>query len=178
MSAFDETAFRAEVRAFVDTRLAAATRHKVRNGLYLSKHDYVDWQRALHQRGWFGASWPSAFGGKDWSVRQEHAFLQECAIHAAPMIIPYGVNMVGPVLYSFGTEAQKQRYLPGILASDTWWCQGYSEPNAGSDLAALSSAAVRDGDHYVVNGSKMWTTEAHWADMMHCLVRTERTARK
>jgi alkylation response protein AidB-like acyl-CoA dehydrogenase len=177
-AAFDEEAFRTEVRAFIAQNLAPGTRHKVENGLYLSKHDYVDWQQALHRRGWFGGSWPSACGGQDWTVRQEHAFLQECALGAAPMIIPYGVNMVGPVLYTFGSEAQKQRYLPGILSSETWWCQGYSEPNAGSDLASISTSAVRDGDFYVVNGTKMWTTEAHWADMMHCLVRTDRTARK
>jgi alkylation response protein AidB-like acyl-CoA dehydrogenase len=175
---FDEAAFRAEVRGFVATQLDPATRHKVQNGLYLSKHDYVNWQQALHRRGWFGATWPSAAGGKDWSVLREHAFLQECAIGAAPMLIPYGVNMVGPVLYTFGNDEQKRRWLPGILASETWWCQGYSEPNAGSDLASIVTRAVRDGDHYVVNGTKLWTTEAHWADMMHCLVRTERTARK
>lgn len=176
--AFDEEAFRAEVCEFVARHLDPSTRHKVENALYLSKHDCVNWQQALYRRGWFGASWPSACGGKDWSVLQEHAFLQECALGAAPMLIPYGVNMVGPALYTFGNEEQKRRWLPGILASETWWCQGYSEPNAGSDLAALSTGAVRDGDHYVVNGTKMWTTDAHWADMMHCLVRTERTARK
>lgn len=175
---FDEQAFRAEVREFVEAHLDPTTRHKVRNGLYLAKHDYVNWQQALYRRGWFGAAWPCAFGGKDWSVRQEHAFLQECALHGAPMLIPYGVNMLGPVLYTFGNENQKKRWLPGILSSETWWCQGYSEPNAGSDLAALSTAAVREGDFYVVNGTKMWTTEAQWANMMHCLVRTERTARK
>ncbi|SCK10618.1 hypothetical protein VAR608DRAFT_0471 [Variovorax sp. HW608] len=175
---FNEAAFRAEVREFVATHLDPATRHKVQNGLYLSKHDYVNWQQALHRRGWFGATWPSAAGGKEWSVLQEHAFLQECAIGAAPMLIPYGVNMVGPVLYTFGNAEQKRRWLPGILTSETWWCQGYSEPNAGSDLASIVTGAVRDGDHYVVNGTKLWTTEAHWADMMHCLVRTERTARK
>lgn len=176
--AFDEDAFRAEVRQFVQENLAAPTRFKVENGLYLDKHDYVGWQQALHRRGWFGANWPVAHGGKDWSVRQEHAFLQESALAAAPMLIPYGVNMVGPVIYTFGTEEQKRLYLPGILSSETWWCQGYSEPNAGSDLASLTTSAVRDGDYFVVNGTKMWTTEAHWADMMHCLVRTQRTARK
>ncbi|RJG04499.1 acyl-CoA dehydrogenase [Noviherbaspirillum sedimenti] len=175
---FDEIDFRKEVRQFVRDNLASETRHKVENGLYLSKSDYVAWQQALHRKGWFAGAWPQEFGGSDWSVRQEHAFLQECALNAAPIIIPYGVNMVGPVLYTFGTEEQKREYLPGIISSDTWWCQGYSEPNAGSDLAALTTTAVRDGDFFVVNGTKMWTTEAHWADMMHCLVRTEKTARK
>ncbi|QIL73980.1 acyl-CoA dehydrogenase (plasmid) [Diaphorobacter sp. HDW4B] len=176
--AFDEAAFRAEVREFVKENLDPVTRHKVENGIYLDKSDYVGWQKALRRRGWFGAAWPRSAGGQDWSVRQEHAFLQESAIHAAPMLIPYGVNMLGPVLYSFGTEAQKQAHLGGILDSDVWWCQGYSEPNAGSDLASLKLRAVRDGDHYVLNGTKMWTTEAHWADMMHCLVRTDNTGRK
>lgn len=175
---FDEAAFRAEIRAFVAQHLAADTRHKVQNGLYLDKSDYVRWQQALSARGWFGAAWPKVFGGQDWSVRQEHVFLQECALNAAPMLIPYGVNMLGPVLHAFGSEAQQRKYLPGILDSSTWWCQGYSEPNAGSDLASLSTNAVRDGDHYVVNGTKMWTTEAHWADMMHCLVRTDRSGKK
>jgi alkylation response protein AidB-like acyl-CoA dehydrogenase len=175
---FDVAAFRAEVRDFVAANLDPSTRHKVENGLYLEKRDYVNWQQALYRRGWFATAWPKQFGGQDWSLAREHAFLMECALSAAPMLIPYGVNMVGPVLYTFGTEEQQRRYLPGILSSETWWCQGYSEPNAGSDLAALSTGAVRDGDHYVVNGTKMWTTEAHWADMMHCLVRTERAARK
>ncbi|SEB60870.1 acyl-CoA dehydrogenase [Pseudomonas marginalis] len=176
--AFDEQAFRLEVRDFVKANLAPQTRHKVQKGLYLDKADYVDWQKALHRRGWFGASWPAEFGGRDWTVEKEHVFLQECALNAAPMIIPYGVNMVGPVLFTFGTPEQKEKYLPGILDSGTWWCQGYSEPNAGSDLASLNTSAMRDGDHYVVNGTKMWTTEAHWADMMHCLVRTDRSGKK
>jgi alkylation response protein AidB-like acyl-CoA dehydrogenase len=175
---FDEAAFRAEVRDFVTANLDPSTRHKVENGLYLDKLDYVNWQQVLYRHGWFATAWPKQFGGREWSLAREHAFLLECALNAAPMLIPYGVNMVGPVLYSFGTEEQRKRYLPGILSSETWWCQGYSEPNAGSDLAALSTGAALDGDHYVVNGTKMWTTEAHWADMMHCLVRTERTARK
>ena len=179
---FDDTAFRAEVRAFVEAHLDPQTRHKVENGIYLQKSDYVGWQKALRRQGWFGAAWPQAAGGQDWSVRQEHAFLQESAIHAAPMIIPYGVNMVGPVIYTYGNEAQKRAHLGGILDSDVWWCQGYSEPNAGSDLASLKLRAVlqhdKDGDHYVLNGTKMWTTEAHWADMMHCLVRTDAAGKK
>jgi alkylation response protein AidB-like acyl-CoA dehydrogenase len=177
-SSFDEASFRIDVRQFVEQQLDPQTRHKVRNGLYLEKHDYVGWQQALRTKGWFGATWPKAFGGQDWSVRQEHVFLQECALNAAPMLIPYGVNMLGPVLHAFGSEEQQRRYLPGILDSDTWWCQGYSEPNAGSDLASLNTSAVREGDQWVVNGTKMWTTEAHWADMMHCLVRTDRGGKK
>jgi alkylation response protein AidB-like acyl-CoA dehydrogenase len=177
-AAFDEEAFRAEVRAFVASDLDPATRKKVENAIYLGKEDFVNWQKTLHRKGWFGAWWPSEFGGKDWGLAQEHAFLQECALNAAPMLIPYGVNMVGPVIYTFGTPEQKSKYLPDILAEKTWWCQGYSEPNAGSDLASLTTTAVLDGDHYVVNGTKMWTTEAHWADMMHCLVRTDKSGKK
>ncbi len=177
-AAFDEELFRAEVREFVASDLDPATRKKVENAIYLEKEDYVNWQKALHRKSWFGAWWPGQFGGKDWGLAQEHAFLQECALNAAPMLIPYGVNMVGPVLYTFGNQEQQRKYLPGILANDTWWCQGYSEPNAGSDLASLTTTAVLDGDHYVVNGTKMWTTEAHWADMMHCLVRTDKSGKK
>lgn len=175
---FDEPAFRKEVRGFIKENLDPETRHRVHNGLYMEKADYVQWQKALRKRGWFGATWPEEFGGQGWGVRKEHVFLQECALNAAPMLIPYGVNMLGPVLHTFGNEQQQQKYLPGILDSDTWWCQGYSEPNAGSDLAALSTTAVRDGGEFVVNGTKMWTTEAHWADMMHCLVRTDRSGKK
>lgn len=175
---FNEQAFREEVAAFVRDHLAPETRHKVENGLYLEKSDYVGWQKSLRRQGWFGASWPVEHGGSAWAVKKEHIFLQESVLNAAPMIIPYGVNMVGPVIYTFGNKEQREKYLPGILNSDTWWCQGYSEPNAGSDLASLSTTAVRQGDHYVVNGTKMWTTEAHWADMMHCLVRTDKTVKK
>ena len=175
---FDEASFRAEVREFVDSNLDPVTRHRVQNGLYLEKSDYVNWQKALRAKGWFAAAWPSAFGGSDWTVAQEHAFLQEAAIAGAPMLVPYGVNMLGPVLHAFGSDEQRAEHLPGILNSDVWWCQGYSEPNAGSDLAGLSTSAVRDGDHFVVNGTKMWTTEAHWADMMHALIRTSKDERK
>ncbi|WP_123366599.1 acyl-CoA dehydrogenase family protein [Pseudomonas brassicacearum] len=178
VTTFDEQAFRAQVREFVEANLAVETRHKVRNGLYLGKADYVGWQKVLRAKGWFGATWPSEYGGQDWTVQQEHVFLQECALSAAPMLIPYGINMLGPVLHAFGTEEQKRKYLPGILDSDTWWCQGYSEPNAGSDLASLTTSAIRDGEHFLVNGTKMWTTEAHWADMMHCLVRTDKSGKK
>ena len=174
----DLAAFRKEVAAFVQAELAPETRHKVANGLYLDKHDYVNWQKTLRRKGWFGAAWPVEYGGSGWSVKQEQAFLQECALNGAPMLIPYGLNMLGPVLYTFGNEQQRREHLPGILDSDVWWCQGYSEPNAGSDLASLKTSAVLDGDHYVVNGTKMWTTEAHWADKMHCLVRTDNTGKK
>ncbi len=169
-----ETPFRAEVRAFVQANLPEDIARKGALGLEIHKDDYVRWQKILHEKGWFGAGWPAEHGGADWSIDQQLIFLQESSLNNAPMIIPYGVNMIGPVLQEFGNAEQCAKYLPGILSSDTWWCQGYSEPNSGSDLASLKTSAVRDGDHYIVNGTKMWTTEAHWADMMHCLVRTDR----
>lgn len=173
-NSLDETPFRAEVRKFVRAKLPADIARKGALGLEIDKDDYVRWQKILRDKGWFAGSWPVEQGGAGWSLQQQLVFLQESSINNAPMIIPYGVNMVGPVLQAFGTDEQRAKYLPGILSSDTWWCQGYSEPNSGSDLASLKTTGVREGDHYIVNGTKMWTTEAHWADMMHCLVRTDR----
>jgi alkylation response protein AidB-like acyl-CoA dehydrogenase len=170
--------FRDEVRNFVAAHLPPDLAAKVAAGRDLQKADYVRWQRILHTRGWFTGAWPIEWGGLGWDPAQQLVFLREAGLAGAPMIIPYGVSMVGPVLHRFGTAAQKQKYLPGIVDSSTWWCQGYSEPGAGSDLAALKTAAVRDGAYYIVNGTKMWTTEAHWADMMHCLVRTDATGRR
>lgn len=178
MNPSELSAFREEVRTFVRDNLDAETAAKVARGRKLDKHDYVGWQKTLQKRGWLLGAWPKTWGGEGWGAEQQLAFLQETSLSGAPMIIPYGVNMLGPVLNTFGTEAQKQRYIPGIVNSDTWWCQGYSEPGAGSDLASLKTTAVRDGDVYRVSGSKMWTTEAHWADMMHCLVRTSSEGRK
>jgi len=165
-------AFRNEVREFCATKLPDAIRNKVQRGLVLSKEDQVLWQKVLHERGWFLGHWPVERGGAGWSVHQRYAFLDEATAAGAPRLSPFGLNYVGPVLFTFGSEEQCERFLPGIRTSDTWWCQGYSEPNAGSDLAALSTRAVRDGNVYRVNGQKIWTTSAHWADMMFCLVRT------
>jgi alkylation response protein AidB-like acyl-CoA dehydrogenase len=173
----DMQLFRANVSEFVARRLPSELSAKVSRGLKLHKEDYVRWQKVLHEHGWFAGSWPREFGGQGWDLRRQLAFSQQSALGNAPMVIPYGVNMVGPVLYTFGTPAQCAAHLPGILSSEVWWCQGYSEPGAGSDLASLKTSARRDGDHYVVNGTKMWTTEAHWADMMHCLVRTQQTGK-
>ena len=164
--------WREKVRQFVRTHLPEELGSKVALGLKLEKCDYVRWQKILHQHGWFAGTWPVEHGGRGWSLIEQLIFSQESALCNAPMVVPYGVNMVGPVIYTFGSENQRRRHLPGILTSDVWWCQGYSEPGAGSDLASLKTTAVRDGDEYVVNGTKMWTTEAHWADWMHCLVRT------
>jgi alkylation response protein AidB-like acyl-CoA dehydrogenase len=166
--------WREEVRQFVQQHLPGDIARKVDLGLKLEKADYVRWQQVLYRHGWFAGAWPTQYGGQGWDLLKQLVFTQESAIQNAPMIIPYGVTMVGPVLYTFGTEEQKREHLPSILSSEVWWCQGYSEPGAGSDLASLKTTAVRDGDYYVVNGTKLWTTEAHWADKMHCLVRTDR----
>jgi len=173
-----EQDFRDEVRDFIAAYLPADIKYKVDNNLLLKKSDHVRWQKILHEKGWFAASWPEEYGGKNWSAVQQYLFDQENALAGAPFISPFGVNMVGPVIYTFGNQAQKDSYLPGILSSDTWWCQGYSEPNAGSDLASLKTPARREGDEYVINGTKMWTTQAQYADMMHMLVRTSSAGRK
>ena len=170
----DVRAWREEVRAFVRANLPADLARKGQLGLKIEKDDYVRWQKILRQHDKFAGAWPKEYGGQGWDLRKQMVFAQEAAINNAPMIVPYGVNMVGPVVYTYGNEEQKRQHLPGILSSDIWWCQGYSEPGSGSDLASLKTFAELDGDHYVINGTKMWTTEAHWADWMHCLVRTSR----
>jgi alkylation response protein AidB-like acyl-CoA dehydrogenase len=169
--------WRQTVRAFTRAHLPERIARKSRLGLKIDKDDYVGWQKVLHEHGLFGDAWPREYGGADWDLVKQLIFAQESSVCDAPLISPYGVNMVGPVVYTFGTDEQKRRHLPGILTSDVWWCQGYSEPGAGSDLANLKTTAERDGDHYVVNGAKLWTTEAHWADWMHCLVRTDKAGK-
>ena len=165
--------FQHEVRAVIEERLPADIRTKVERFLTLGKDDYLRWQDILAERGWLVYSWPVEHGGTGWSPVQGYIFEEEMGRARAPRIIPFGPKMVGPVICTFGSDAQKAKYLPAIAANETWWCQGYSEPDAGSDLASLRTRAVRDGDHYVVNGTKTWTTAAHWADMMFCLVRTD-----
>ena len=165
--------FQREVRAVIEERLPADIRTKVERFLTLGKDDYLRWQDILAERGWLVYSWPVEHGGTGWSPVQGYIFEEEMGRARAPRIIPFGPKMVGPVIYTFGSDTQKAKYLPAIAANETWWCQGYSEPDAGSDLASLRTRAVRDGDHYVVNGTKTWTTTAHWADMMFCLVRTD-----
>ena len=144
----------------------------------MSAEDNVAFQRRLNTKGWAAIHWPRAYGGTDWSQTRKHIFEMVRSETQAPMQHCMGVNLLGPVLYTFGTEAQKEYYLPRILEFDDWWCQGYSEPGAGSDLASLSTRAIRDGDHYVINGSKIWTSYAHLANMMFCLVRTSTEGRK
>ena len=165
--------FQQEVRAFIEERLPGDLRTKVERFLTLGKDDYRRWQDILAEKGWLVYSWPEEHGGTGWSPVQCYLFEEETGRARAPRIIPFGPKMVGPVIYTFGTDAQKAKYLPAIARNETWWCQGYSEPDAGSDLANLRTRAIRDGDHYVVNGTKTWTTGAQWADMMFCLVRTD-----
>ncbi len=170
-------AFRAEVRDFIARELPPDVRADVAAGVPLDRARQTDWQRRLWRRGWIAPGWPEAWGGCRWSAAQQHAFDEECVAADAPFVNPFGLFRAGPVLLAFGTPAQQQRFLPGILDSSTWWCQGYSEPGAGSDLAALSLRAERRGDHYLLNGTKTWTTQAHLADWMFCLVRTGRGPR-
>ncbi|MCX7172566.1 MAG: acyl-CoA dehydrogenase family protein, partial [Proteobacteria bacterium] len=168
-----ENAFRDEVRAFVGERLPEHIRTKVMNGLRLSRDDHVEWQRILHAHGWGGPSWPEEFGGPGWSPAELYIFEEECALAGAPRLISFGQRMLAPVLMAFGSLAQQQRYLPKIMSAEEWWCQGYSEPGAGSDLASLKTRAVNRGDHYRVNGQKTWTTLGQYADWIFCLVRTD-----
>ena len=165
--------FQQEVRGFIEERLPGDIRTKVERFLTLGKDDYLRWQDILAEKGWLVYSWPVEHGGTGWSPVQRYIFEEEMGRANAPRIIPFGPKMVGPVIYTFGGDAQKAKYLPAIAGNETWWCQGYSEPDAGSDLASLRTRAVRDGDHYVVNGTKTWTTTAQWADMMFCLARTD-----
>jgi len=174
----EELAFREEVRAFVREQLPTDIRDNVDNGEPLTKEQAVRWQKILHKQGWIAPNWPLEHGGTGWTPTQNYIFDDELGLAGAPPVIPFGLKMVGPVLYTFGSEEQKKRFLPSILSSDTWWCQGYSEPGSGSDLASLSTRAVRDGDHYVVNGIKAWTTLAQHADWIFCLVRTDPNAKK
>ena len=174
----EEEAFRIEVRAFLQQQLPERLSSKVRDGLRLSKADMATWHGILNARGWLANHWPAEYGGPGWTAVQKFIFELECALSHAPRIVPFGVGMLGPVLIKYGSEAQKRHWLPRILSGEDWWCQGYSEPGAGSDLAAVKTTAKRDGDHYVVNGQKTWTTLGQHANMIFCLVRTNRDAKK
>jgi alkylation response protein AidB-like acyl-CoA dehydrogenase len=173
----EHKAFADEVRAFTKKNLSPATIAKTFSGRHYDKDDHVRWQRALGKQGWLAYTWPKKYGGPGWDVTQRFLFENVLAEEGAPRIIPFGVKMVGPVIYTFGNDEQKERFLPGIRSSEVSWCQGYSEPGAGSDLANLRTRAVLDGDHYVVNGQKTWTSYAHWGDWIFCLVRTNPDAK-
>jgi len=167
-----ELAFRDEVRAFFRDELPDDIVQKQLQGVQLEPDDFVRFQKSLYEKGWAGFNWPVEYGGTGWSAVEKYIFATEMAEADAPGIITFGLGMVGPIIYTFGSDAQKQRFLPDILESNVWWCQGYSEPGAGSDLASLKMKADLDGDHYVVNGTKTWTTLGQYADWIFCLVRT------
>ncbi len=170
--------FRQEVKDYLENKYPKHVKEKQNNGEQLTKQDMIDYHKSLYEQGWAGYNWPVEYGGTGWSPTQIYIFQEELGYANTPTILPFGLNMVGPVIYTFGNEEQKKRFLPDILEFNTWWCQGYSEPGSGSDLASLKTKAVRDGDHYIVNGSKTWTTLAQNADWIFCLVRTETTQKK
>jgi alkylation response protein AidB-like acyl-CoA dehydrogenase len=170
----DDSAFVANVQAWLTANLPDDIRERWLNGsaLFTVPEDAQRWQRILHTNGWAAPHWPAEYGGTGWNVRRLHLFEMTCAKAGAPPVMATGTHMIGPVLMRFGTPEQKARFLPRVLACDDYWCQGYSEPGSGSDLAALSTRAVRDGNEYVVNGSKIWTSHAHAANWIFALVRT------
>ncbi len=168
----EENKFRDEIKTFFRTALPAPIRRKMELGQRLSKDDTVAWQRILNAKGWAVPSWPVEWGGTDWGPVKTFIFKEEMQLAPAPDPLSFNVSMVGPVLIAFGTEAQKRHFLPRVANLDYWFCQGFSEPGAGSDLASLRTSAKRDGDDYIVNGQKIWTSRAHHADWMFCLVRT------
>ena len=175
----EESAFRNEIRGWLAANLPPELKEKVAAYAHLSKDDLLRWHRILAQKGWVAPAWPREWGGTGWNVVERYIFEEELGYAGAPPLVPFGLTMCAPVLLRFGTEAQKQRFLPRIYQGDDFWCQGYSEPGSGSDLASLKTSARRSGEHYVVNGQKIWTTLAHHADWIFCLVRTHAdTARR
>ncbi len=173
----EENAFRDEVRRFIDENYPAHLRDATTRDDF-SKEDYLAWHKILHKKGWVAPAWPKEYGGTGWTVTQRYIFSEELARADTVPVLPFGINMVGPVIYTFANEKQKEHFLPRIMSGEDWWCQGYSEPGAGSDLASLKTTAVRDGDHYVVNGQKTWTTLGQHADWIFCLVRTDPDVKK
>jgi len=174
----DELAFRDEVRTFFRTALPADIRRKCELGQRISKEEMTRWVRILNEKGWATPAWAKEWGGTGWDAVRQYIFKEEMHTSPVPEPISFNVNMIGPVLIAFGTEEQKKHFLPRIASHEYWFCQGFSEPGAGSDLASLRTTAVRDGDHYVINGQKLWTSQAHHADWCFCLVRTDPTAKK
>jgi alkylation response protein AidB-like acyl-CoA dehydrogenase len=168
----EQQAFRVMVRDWVAANLPADISHKVHESLRLSRDDLQRWARLLGKKGWLGYGWPKEFGGPGWDAVERHLFEEECALAGAPRIVPFGPVMVAPVIMAFGSRAQQERFLPGIASGDVWWSQGYSEPGAGSDLASVKTRAERQGDKYIVNGQKTWTTLGQYGEWIFCLVRT------
>ena len=174
----EEVAFRDEVRAFFKQALPADIRRKTELGQRISKEEMLRWVRILHAKGWATPSWAPEWGGTGWDAVKQYIFKEELHMAPAPEPISFNMNMIGPTLIAFGTDEQKRHFLPKIARMDYWFCQGFSEPGAGSDLAALRTTAVRDGEHYLVNGQKLWTSTAHHADWCFLLVRTDPAAKK
>ncbi len=174
----EDERFREEVRDFIEEECDPNARDRVRRGLGVGKDEYLDWHRKLAGKGWSCPHWPVEHGGCDWTPVRHYIFERETGEACCPPPVPFGPEMVAPVVWTFGNEEQKRQHLPPILAGDIWWAQGYSEPNSGSDLASLRTAARTDGDHYVVNGTKTWTTLAHYADWIFLLVRTSSAGKK
>ena len=172
----DERAFREQVRTFAEGALPSDIRNRVLSFMRVPRSDYVRWQKILHEQGWGAPGWPREYGGTGWNAMQRVVFEEECFRAGAPRQMPFGLSMVGPVLIAFGTAEQRARYLPRILTLEEWWCQGYSEPGAGSDLASLRTKAVRDGDEWVIDGQKIWTSAGIHADWLYVLCRTNPTA--
>jgi hypothetical protein len=168
----EEQAFRAEIRRWVAENLPKDISHKVHSALRLTRDDMQRWAKILGKKGWLGWGWPKAFGGPGWNAVQKHLFEEECALAGAPRVLPFGPVMVAPVIMTFGTSEQQQRFLPGIASGEVWWSQGYSEPGSGSDLASLKTRAERRGNRFVVNGQKTWTTLGQYGEWIFCLVRT------
>ena len=170
----EEEAFRAEVRAFIaDAKSKLPKNMGAPEAATRTKEDYLAWHKLLYKQGWVAPAWPKEYGGTGWTVTQRYIFNEECAQAETPTTLPFGLSMVAPVIFTFGNDEQKKKYLPRILSGEDWWCQGYSEPGAGSDLASLRTKAVREGEFYIVNGQKTWTTLAQYADWIFCLVRTD-----
>jgi alkylation response protein AidB-like acyl-CoA dehydrogenase len=175
-----DEAFREEVRAFFAAELTPELRRagKLMTSVYADHESQMAWQAKLHAKGWAAPAWPVEYGGCNWSIVQHHIFASERVRAGAPPVSPMGIKMCGPAIIGFGTDAQKAFFLPRMLSGEHFWCQGYSEPGAGSDLAALQMKAVRDGDDFICTGTKIWTTHAHVANWIFCLVRTAKTDRK
>ena len=175
----EDAKFRDEVRAFLDEKLTPELREagQLTTSVFTDKKWNLAWQKILYEKGWVAPNWPAEYGGTGWSEMQKYIFASECARAGTPHLSPMGLRMCGPMLMKFGTKEQKDFYLPRILSGEDYWCQGYSEPGSGSDLASLQCKAVREGDEYVINGTKIWTTHAHFANRMFCLVRTDNSGK-
>ena len=174
----EDLEFRDEVKEFLDKEYPKHIKEKMNNGDELSREEIVEWHKAVAKKGWMGHSWPVEHGGTGWDATKVYIYLRELALAGCPTFVPFGLQMVAPVIWTFGSEEQKKKFLPRILNFDDWWCQGYSEPGSGSDLASLKCKAVKEGDEYVLNGQKTWTTLGQHADWIFVLVRTDDSGKK